>query len=49
MAAAVDSTTVADLAVEGKTVKTITLLSVKRTFDLFAGNHGEAAPLDEER
>lgn len=34
---------------EGKTVKALTLLSVKRTFDLFTGNHGQKVPLDEER
>ncbi len=34
---------------EGKTVKALTLLSLKRTFDMFGGNHGETIPLDEER
>ncbi len=38
-----------ELPVEGKTVKALTLLSVKRTFDLFTGNHGQKVPLDEER
>ena len=49
MASTVEPTPVADLAVEGKTVKTLTLLALKRTFDLFAANHGESVPLDEER
>lgn len=39
----------ADLPIEGKTVKALTLLSLKRTYDLFAGNHGQGIPLDEER
>jgi len=38
-----------ELPIEGKTVKALTLLSVKRTFDLFAGNHGQKIPLDEAR
>lgn len=38
-----------ELPVEGKTVKALTLLSVKRTFDLFTGNHGQKVPLDEKR
>ncbi len=38
-----------ELPVEGKTVKALTLLGVKRTFDLFTGNHGQKVPLDEER
>lgn len=37
-----------DLPVEGKTVKALTLLSLKRTFDLYAGNYGEELPTDEE-
>ncbi|PSC67497.1 pleiotropic regulatory locus 1 [Micractinium conductrix] len=37
-----------DLPIEGKTVKAITLLSLKRTHDLFVGNHGQKVPLDEE-
>lgn len=32
-----------------KTVKTLTLLSLKRTYDLFAANHAQKVPLDEER
>lgn len=38
----------ADLPIEGKTVKAITLLSLKRTHDLFVGSHGHKVPLDEE-
>lgn len=38
-----------DLPVEGKTVKTLTLLSLKRTYDLFHGNHGQPIPADEDR
>jgi hypothetical protein len=34
--------------VEGKTVKALTLLHLKRTYELFAGNHGTPVPLDEE-
>lgn len=34
--------------VEGKTVKALTLLHLKRTYDMFNGNHGEPAPLDEQ-
>eukprot|EP00798_Chlamydomonas_sp_ICE-L_P020811 gene20810-27646_t len=37
-----------DIAIEGKTVKHITLGSVKRAYDLFAGNHGESIPADED-
>ena len=37
----------AELAIEGKTVKAVTLLSLKRTHDLFVGNHGQKVPLDE--
>ncbi len=32
-----------------KTVKTLTLLSLKRTYDLFAANYAQKVPLDEER
>jgi len=40
----------ADIPIEGKTVKALTVLSVKRTYDLFAGSTRSAAiPLDEER
>jgi hypothetical protein len=39
----------ADIPIEGKTVKALTVLSVKRTFDLFSGNQSAAIPLDEER
>jgi hypothetical protein len=39
----------ADIPIEGKTVKALTTLSLKRTFDLFAGNHGQPLPADEER
>jgi hypothetical protein len=37
------------LPVEGKTVKALTTLSLKRTFDLFAANYGQPIPVDEER
>lgn len=33
---------------EAKSVKALTLLSLKRTFDLFVGNHSAKVPLDEE-
>ena len=29
-------------------VQALTLLSLKRTHDLFVGNHGQKVPLDEE-
>lgn len=32
-----------------KTLKTLTLQSLKRTHDLFQGNHGQRIPLDELR
>ena len=38
-----------ELPIEGKTVKALTLLSLKRTFDLFAGNFGQKAAADEAR
>lgn len=39
-----------ELPIEGKTVRALTLLSVKRTLDMFAGSHGDGrVPLDEER
>ena len=38
-----------ELPIEGKTVKALTLLSLKRTFDLFAGNYGQKAAADEAR
>ncbi len=37
-----------ELPIQGKTVKALTLLSLKRTHDLFVGNHGQKVPLDEE-
>ena len=37
-----------ELPIEGKTVRALTLLSVKRTLDLFAGNHGQKVPLDDD-
>jgi hypothetical protein len=40
---------VQELPIEGKTVKALTLLSLKRTFDLFAANHGQKAAADEAR
>ena len=36
-----------DPPVEARTVKALTLLSLKRTHDLFVGNHGHKVPLDE--
>jgi pleiotropic regulator 1 len=39
----------AELPVEGKSIKALTLLSLKRTLEMFAGNYGEALPMDEER
>lgn len=38
----------ANLPIEGKTVKALTMLSLKRTHDLFVGSHGQKVPLDEE-
>jgi|AntRauMFilla1563_2_1112583.scaffolds.fasta_scaffold50374_1 hypothetical protein len=35
--------------VETKTVKALTLQSLKRTLDLFQGNYGQRIPIDEER
>ena len=29
-------------------MRALTLLSVKRTLDLFAGNHGQKVPLDDD-
>lgn len=37
-----------ELPIEGKTVKALTLLSLKRTYDLFVGNHGQKPGLDED-
>jgi hypothetical protein len=39
----------AELPIEGKSIKALTLLSLKRTLEMFAGNHGEALAMDEER
>ena len=41
--------TAAELPIEGKSIKALTLLSLKRTFEMFGGNHGEPLPMDEER
>lgn len=38
-----------DVPVEKLSVKALTLLSLKRTFELFNGNHGESLPVDEDR
>lgn len=38
----------ADAPVEVKTIKALTTLSLKRTYDLFAGNYGQPIPFDEE-
>jgi len=38
-----------ELPIEGKTVKALTLLSAKRAYELFAGNHGQKVPADEPR
>jgi pleiotropic regulator 1 len=38
-----------EVPVEGKTLKALTMISLKRTFDLFNGNHGEKLPQDIER
>ena len=37
----------AGVDVQRRTKKTLLLLSLKRTFDLFAGNHGQRIPPDE--
>ena len=34
--------------VEQKSLKAITALLLKRTYDMFAANHGQKVPLDEE-
>ena len=47
--AALNSAPGQDLPIEGKTVKALTLLSMKRAHDLFSGNHGEQLPVHEER
>lgn len=36
------------IPIEGKTIKALTLLHLKRTYDLFSSNHGIYAPQDEE-
>lgn len=38
-----------EVPVEKLSVKAMTLLSLKRTFELFNGNHGEPLPDDDER
>lgn len=48
-AAPVSGSSAGDLPIEGKTVKALTLLSLKRTYELFAGNHDLPVPVDEER
>jgi len=35
--------------VQGQTVKQLQLAAIKRTFEMFAGNHAQPIPLDEER
>jgi hypothetical protein len=35
--------------VQGQTVKQLQLASIKRTYEMFGGNHGQPIPLDEER
>lgn len=35
--------------VQPKTVNTLTLLSLKRTYDLFIGNRYQKLPIDEDR
>ncbi len=40
--------TAGDPPIDGKTVKALTLLQVKRTRDMFTGNHGLPIPLDED-
>jgi len=40
----------ADIPIEGKTVKALSILSLKRTYDLFSNNlQTVALPADEER
>lgn len=41
--------TTADPPVEARTVKALANLLAKRTFDMFAQNHGQKPPLDEAR
>jgi hypothetical protein len=37
-----------DLPVEKKSIKALTLMSIKRTFDLFVGNHSSKISVDDE-
>mmetsp|Transcript_8983 Transcript_8983/g.19254 ORF Transcript_8983/g.19254 Transcript_8983/m.19254 type:complete len:509 (-) Transcript_8983:502-2028(-) len=46
-ATAVPAGNAAELPVEGKTIKTLTLLSLKRTHDMYSSNYGESLPMDE--
>jgi hypothetical protein len=43
------SAAAADVPIEGKTVKMLTLLSAKRTYDLFAQDSAAQPGLDPER
>ena len=36
-------------AVEKRSLKALTLQSLKRTYDMFAGNYSVKAPVDERR
>jgi hypothetical protein len=36
-----------DPPVQPKTIKTLTSVMLKRTYDMFVGNHGQKVPLDE--
>ena len=37
-----------EVPVQPKSVKALTSLMLKRTYDMFVGNHGQKIPLDEE-
>jgi hypothetical protein len=37
-----------ELPVQPKSIKTLTSLMLKRTFDMFVGNHSQKLPLDEQ-
>mgnify|MGYP001807198021 CR=1 FL=1 len=38
-----------DLSADAKTIKALTLQSLKRTYEVFASNYGQPVPLDETR
>jgi pleiotropic regulator 1 len=38
-----------DIPVDVKTIKALTIQSLKRTYDVFVSNYGQPTPLDEAR